>query len=258
MKRGILEKFRLAVTFSMALFMSACLAPPTATPPPTLQPVKVALSPSLMPMRAALNACASAQPEIALILSETALSSLDSTAAELTLQFGHPQESSAYAVPLAKEDIHVIVNSDNPVSAISTKSLEAIFDGQIEHWKDVGGEDLRIEVWILPKGDEFTQVFQHTILDNKPFSSLAQLAPDPGAMVEAIRADPAAIGFLPGAWLSENVRSLRVENKTRKALQQPILALSNGKPEGVVREFLHCLQSGEGHGVILEGYQGWE
>lgn len=258
MKPGILVKFRLAFISGVALLLHACLAPPTATPPPTLHPMEVALTPSLTPMRAALHACAGAQPEIALILAETPLSSLDITSTELALRFGLPHEASNYAVPLAREEILVVVNSDNPVSVISTSSLRAIFDGQIDHWEDVGGENLGIEVWILPEGDEFTQLFQLTILEKAPFSSLAHLAPDPAAMVEAIRTDPAAIGFLPGAWLPEGVRPLRLENKTRRAMQQPVLALSNGELDGVAREFVHCLQSGEGHRVLLERYETWE
>ncbi|HEX6304790.1 MAG TPA: substrate-binding domain-containing protein [Anaerolineales bacterium] len=258
MKPGILEKFRLAVIIGVAMLLYACLAPPAATPPPTLHPLQVALTPSLTPARAALHACAGAHPEIALILAETPAASLDIAVAEFALWFGPPPATSYYAAPLAREDILVVVNADNPVSAISTRSLSAIFSAHIDAWQDVGGEELGIEVWILPEGDEFTQVFQEKILENGSFSTLAHLAPDAAAMVEAIRDDPAAIGFLPRAWLSEGVKPLRLDNRTRMAMQQPVLALFEGEPDGLEREFVNCLQSGEGHSVLLERYGAWE
>lgn len=258
MRPGILEKLRLAFIVGVAVLLHACLAPPASTPPPTLHPIQVAITPSLTPMRTALHVCAGAQPEIALILAESPAASLDITVAELALWFGHPPEDSDYAVPLAREEILAVVHPDNPVSAISTASLSAVFSGRIDNWDEVGGKDLGIELWILPEGDEFTQVFQQRILESGPFSTLAHLAPDPAAMGDAIRDDPAAIGFIPGAWVSEAVKPLRLDNKARTAIQGPVLALSNQEIEGLTREFVHCLQSGEGHRVLLERYGAWE
>jgi hypothetical protein len=257
MRSGILEKFRFTFIPMVTMLLYACLAPPTATTPATLHPLQVALTPSLAPVRSALHTCAGAQPEIALILAETPAGSLDNTAADLTVWFGPPPADSNYAMPLAREDILVVVNPDNPVSAISTTSLGAIFSGQIDVWDDVGGEDLGIEVWILPEGNEFTQVFQEQILENDSFSTLSHLAPDPAALVEAIVENPGAIGFLPGAWLSEGVKLLRLDNRTKNEMRHPVLALSEGEPQGLAREFLHCLQSGEGHSVLLERYRAW-
>jgi ABC-type phosphate transport system substrate-binding protein len=121
----------------------------------------------------------------------------------------------------------------------------------------VGGENQDIQVWLLPEGDEFTQVFQLEVLNAQSFSSTALLAPDPAAMLEAVHEDPASIGFLPGAWLENRVKPLRLERQARNILDQPILALSSAEPRGAVRIFLHCLQSGEGQATIRENYQSW-
>jgi hypothetical protein len=52
------------------------------------------------------------------------------------------------------------------------------------------------------------------------------LAPDPGAMLEAISEDPAAIGFIPRRWLEEIVSSVTITDVEDEELRQPILALS--------------------------------
>ena len=242
---------------SLILSQSVRLAPLTATEPPTLQPVEIALTPSLAPLKDALHTCAVEQPEIALILSETSAPFLEIEEADLSLWFGPPPPAAGYAAPLAQEEIAVIVNALNPVSALSTDTLRAIFTGRTPRWDAVGGENQDIQVWLLPEGDEFTRVFQQQVLNAQYFSSTALLAPDPAAMLEAVHEDPAAIGFLPEAWLENAVKPLRLERQARNSLDQPVLALSSAEPRGAVRIFLHCLQSGEGQATIREDYQSW-
>lgn len=237
--------------------LSACLAPLPATEPPTLQPVEIALTPSLAPLKDALHTCAVEQPEVALILLETSAPFLEIEQADLSLWFGPPPAAAGYSAPLAQEEISVIVNPRNLVSALSTDTLSAIFTGRTQHWDAVGGGNQDIQVWLLPEGDEFTQVFQREILNGGSFSSTALLAPDPAAMLEAIQEDASAIGFLPEAWLQDAVKPLRLEQRAQNLLKQPVLALSGAEPRGALRIFLHCLQSGEGQGTIREEYQSW-
>jgi hypothetical protein len=236
------------------VLLSGCLGPPTSTPPPTLQPVEVALTPALAPVQAALHTCAVAQPEIALVLTETTAPFLPVQTADLSFWFGPPPNSADFAAPLSEEEIVVITNPANPISEITTDALRRVFNGENEWWDELGGGKQSIQLWVYPEGDEISQVFRLEIPAGKPFSSLAHLAPDPSAMREAVSEDPAAIGFLPKAWLSKDVKAIRLDQDLQDSLRQPILALSEAEPQGAVREFLYCLQSGAGQKVLSEHY----
>ncbi len=61
---------------------------------------------------------------------------------------GHPEERSAYQVPVAWDALVVIVNPKNPVKSISVRQLQKIYLGQINNWKQLGGWDHPIELYV--------------------------------------------------------------------------------------------------------------
>jgi hypothetical protein len=253
--RGFLSKRMPFLLMAILLVsLSGCLAPPTSTPPPTLQPVEVALTPAVAPVQTALHTCAVAQPETALLLTETTAPFLPVQTADLSIWFGPPPAGAGFTAPLSEEEILVIANPANPISKMGADALRSIFNGEYERWDELEGKNQLIQVWVYPEGDEISQVFRQAILADKPFSSLARLAPDPSAMREAVSEDPTAIGFLPQAWLSPDVKPIRLDQDIQDSLRQPILALSGAEPQGAVREFLYCLQSGAGQEMLLEHY----
>jgi hypothetical protein len=208
-----------------------------------------------VPVQEALHTCALAQPEIALLLTETTAPFLPVQSADLSLWFGPPPDTAGFAARLSDEQILVVVNPANPISKLTAHALRSIFNGENERWDELGGEKQPVQVWVYPEGDEISQVFQEEILAGRPFSSLGRLAPDPSAMLEAVSRDPAAIGLVPKAWLSQDVKPVLLDQDVQDSLRQPILALSGAEPQGAVREFLYCLQSGPGHKALSEHYQ---
>ena len=73
-------------------------------------------------------------------------------------------------------------------------------------------------------------------------------------MLASIAQDPAAIGALPRAWFSEAVKPAEIDQDLRELLLQPVLALAEEEPQGIVREFLSCLQRTTGKAELADYY----
>lgn len=235
--------------------LTACGQPPTATPQPTPQVVSVAHTPALRPVREALHDCAITLPEIALVVHETSFPYLLEESADLYLWLGEPPETSNFVYPLAREQIVVIVHPDNPIEVLGTSELSAIFTGQMRNWHEVSVLNNETEVWVYPTGDEIQQLINRAVLNDKPYTSWAWLAPDPPAMLEAVSENTSTIGFLPHAWLTEKAKIVEVDSELHASLNQPLLVLSNKEPQGGVRGLLFCLQNETGQSTLSLRYQ---
>jgi len=244
--------------FLVIIIMMGCNQPPSTPPPPTPQPIFVAYPPSLKPLTIPLHNCAVEHPELALFVAETPSPSLSVGDAHIVLWLGHTLESGDFITPLAWERLYVILHPGNPLSRLSAMQLTGLFSGQISNWSELGGDDLVVEVWVYPPENDVRALFVSAGMDGKPFSSQARLAPDPAAMLEIVSSHPAAIGFLPGAWLTSQVKSVRLPRSLEVALRQPVLALSSSEPQGPAWALLLCLQSSQGQAVLADLYEPWE
>lgn len=242
----------------LILLLASCSTNPTRIPAPSPQAFRVALSPALEPMATALHQCALDQPEIALILNQTPLDSIDFKDNNMAIKLGANPEGIGYSAALAVEQIVIIVNPDNPVKSMNAEELGAIFSGQAKSWEEFGGNDQEIQVWAAPTGNAVRKQFDSVILGNESLSTWAFIAPDAQTMLSNVADNPDAIGYVPAAWLTDKVGSLNLDDAVDMALRQPVLALLPKEPTGPGRTFLFCLQSGAGQRLIQARYLPWK
>jgi hypothetical protein len=76
---------------------------------------------------------------------------------------------------------------------------------------------------------------------------LVTLAPSPIAMLQAIREDPQAIGFIPRRALDSSVKTLEIPDVPLEILTHPILVLTPAEPTGALKSILLCLQEAMGN-----------
>jgi phosphate transport system substrate-binding protein len=202
-----------------------------------------------------MHVCAVTLPEIALVVEETTQSHLLEETADLYLWFGEPPDTRANIYPIASEQIVAIVHPDNPIEELDTNVLREIFTGRMRTWQDIGGLNSETEVWVYPLDDEIQESIEFELLNGEPYTSLAWLAPDPAAMLEAVHENTPAIGFLPRAWLTDQVKVIRISTELQETLSQPVLILANVEPQNGIRSFLHCLQTGTGQTTLSNLYQ---
>lgn len=243
-----------SVVLLLIPWLAACSTPPTATIPPSPQPVSVSFSPSLEPVRDALNACANSLPEIALFVEKVPAPAQDFKTNDLIIWWGEKPEDMNYAFPLAEDELVVIINPENPNTALSGSELNALFNGRVENWSDISIYNRPVSVWIYPPDNKLSVAFKSGILSAQRFSRLAYLAPTPQAMLEAVAGDPGGIGYVPRSWLTPKVSRSSIDPNLQIALRKPILALVNSDPQGNLLALLSCLQTGVGQERLLDHY----
>ena len=82
------------------------------------------------------------------------------------------QDLGLTPIVIAHDGIAVIVNDDNPVDNLSTEQLRDIYAGKITNWKEVGGEDLRIQVINRDEASGTREAFRPIVMDGtaaRPF-----------------------------------------------------------------------------------------
>ena len=233
---------------------TACEQAPLASPPPTQQVIRVVLPASLGPLQAGLQNCASDQPGIALFIEDPG--SADASAPDLAISLGEAASPTGYAALLAVEDLVVVLNQANRLDSLTANSLHDLYTGQISKWDDLGNALGAVQVWDYAVSDPLHHAFDKAVLKGSSVTSLAYIAPSPADMLEAVSANPQAVGYMPHAWLSQKkVYAVDLDADTKTAFHFPVLAVAAHEPQGALRTLVACLQTGKGHTFIMQHYQ---
>ena len=123
------------------------------------------------------------------------------------------EETSAGLVgtTVALDGIAVIVNADSKVSDLTVEQIAQIFTGAITDWSEVGGDAGTISCIGREAGSGTRDGFE-TITDTKDTCVLAQELTSTGAVIEAVKGNPNAIGYasLSAVEGQEGIKALTV------------------------------------------------
>jgi phosphate transport system substrate-binding protein len=237
------------ILFLYALVLAACGTPPSAYPLPTPQGIFVTYPPELRPYADALASCAQQYPDISIYLEETVEELLPNQQTDVFLALGGTPAalSDWYATLLSDDTLVVTVNQQNPLRSLSREELRAIWSGNVSDWQALGGQENDIQVWAYPTRNTLRKYFDEAVMAGEMTSSSAWLAPDPQAVLEAVAAEPRAIGYLPASWLGTpsqeliaSIKSLTLDRETEESLSQPVIALTETEPQAGLHTLLLC------------------
>ncbi len=236
--------------FSLMLQLVACGEPEVRTPAPTPQAIHLIYPPSLTRWTDKFTACATKEPLVGVYFIKSTIPSTQITSDEILLELGKPPEfdQSPFVSQIGLEQIAVVVNQENNLSQLSINMLQSIYSGQLSFWENGSGQP--IVVWVLPDGDPVRAVIDLAALQSNPLTTDAMLATDSVAMLEAVAGDPNAIGYLPVSVLSSGdpelvskIKTIQLDQTLEEDLLQPVIALTQNEPEGLMRELLVCVQN---------------
>ena len=202
-------------------------------------------TPSLRWLSPFYNECIRQNPEIGLIVNEIPATQIDTVEADFILRWGPPSELHQYSAVVGADNFVFIIHPENQIEAITTADVSNIYSNNIHYWEQFQENSTisqsKIQIWTYPKGSDVQEIFE-TLFNISLAHPSSHIAPDPQAMVQAIAANPSAIGYIPESWLNSTVSQLGLNDMPKEALFQPILSISDDEPQGVKRQWLVCIQ----------------
>ncbi|MBC8177054.1 MAG: phosphate ABC transporter substrate-binding protein [Deltaproteobacteria bacterium] len=159
---------------------------------------------------------------------------------------------------IGKDAIGILVHPSNPVAKLSKEQLSSIFTGEITNWKEVGGRDIDIDVYIVNPRSATRKVFKQTVLGDKKYAGkrIKTIRPDQ-RIIEEVERNPAGIGQLSFSFLEgANVKRIWPDgeepsvNNPNYPITRNLHLVTKGDPKGEIKEFIDWVLSPEGQKVV--------
>ena len=138
---------------------------------------------------------------------------------------------------VALDGIAVIVNAENPVSDLTLEQIASIYTGAVTDWSEFGSDAGAIAVIGRESGSGTRDGFE-SITGTEDQCVLAQELSSTGAVIEAVRTTPGAIGYVSLDVLDDSVKALTLDGVEATAeniqagsyfLSRPFVMATNGE-----------------------------
>ena len=178
-----------------------------------------------------------------------------------------PAEVEKYGLvsfPFAIDGVAVAVNPGNRVEGLTKAQIKDIFSGKIANWKEVGGADASISLYVREDGSGTRETFEERALDKGASAAAANVVNSNGAMKTAIGQDPNAIGYVGIGHLDKSIKGISVDGmapsqENAASGQYTVTRLlymnTKGEPQGITRGFVDYIFTPAGQEIVSKaGY----
>ena len=166
--------------------------------------------------------------------------------------------------PFAIDGVAVAVNPANGVTGLTKAQVKDVFAGKVTNWKDLGGADAPISLYVREDGSGTRETFEERALDKGTSAPSANVVNSNGAMKTAIAQDKNAIGYVGIGHLDESVKGVTVDGMVHSqegaadgsyTVTRLLYMNTKGEPEGLTKLFVDYIYSEDGKGFISQsGY----
>lgn len=178
-----------------------------------------------------------------------------------------PAEVEKYGLvtfPFAIDGVAVAVNPANKVAGLTKAQIKDIFSGKVANWKDVGGTDAAISLYVREDGSGTRETFEERAMDKGTSAAGANVVNSNGAMKTAISQDPNAIGYVGIGHLDKSIKGLNVDGmapsqENAASDQYTVTRLlymnTKGEPQGITKGFVDYIFTPAGQEIVSKaGY----
>lgn len=175
------------------------------------------------------------------------------------LKQGEIDRYGLVSFPFAIDGVAIVVNPANGVQAMSKAQLKDVFAGKVKNWKELGGKDAPISLYVREDGSGTRETFEERALDKGTSAGGANVVNSNGAMKTAVAQDENAIGYVGIGHLDNSICGVTVdgmvpsqENAANGSYTITRLLYMNtkGEPSGLTRLFVDYIYSPDGKEFI--------
>ncbi len=121
------------------------------------------------------------------------------------------QDLGLTPITIAHDGIAVIVNEDNPVDNLSIEDLRDIYSGKITNWKELGGEDLKIQIVNRDEASGTREAFKSIVMQGESFDRRATVLPGTGQVRDVVSRSRGAIGYISMGFVKSSYATTQVK-----------------------------------------------
>lgn len=160
---------------------------------------------------------------------------------------------------IGDDAIAIVVNNQNQMNGISLDQLSQIYNGNINNWNQLGGENASITPINREVGSG-TRVDFEEMVGNTTAKGITTTSSTYEAM-HTVAVSPNAIGYISQNAINDQLKVLKVNNITLNLqsmtngsypLKRPMLLLVKGTPTGTIKDFIDFCLSPEGQNIVNE------
>jgi phosphate transport system substrate-binding protein len=178
---------------------------------------------------------------------------------ELEAARSHGIEFNDYII--GSYSVAVIVNAASPVGNLTRDQVRDVFTGVARNWKEVGGPDAAIHLYIRDQISGTHLGFRELAMENKPYGSGLKAFTTYRDIVQAVAHDPNGIGYASiDLGKNADVKAVSIGGVAPTAVsvsqgQYPYarvlhLYTAKGKESAAARDFVQFVQSSRGQQIV--------
>lgn len=173
-------------------------------------------------------------------------------------------------VPIAQDDICIVVNPANKINRLTKEQLADIYTGKIKNWKELGGDDLPIVILSRETNSGTYETFKEKVLKGRNYAKSSLMLPSNGSMVHTIGQTTGAIGYIGFSYVEKTTKTLAISfdygknyvlpsKGTTQSKQYPLIRTLQlyflAESESKVEQFIDFMLSEDGAKLLKEeGY----
>jgi phosphate transport system substrate-binding protein len=162
--------------------------------------------------------------------------------------------------------VAVVVNASNTVADLTKDQVRDIFTGKIANWKDVGGPDAPIHLYIRDPVSGTYLGFRELAMENKPYAHDPSMSTNYLGIVQAVAQDPTGIGYssfqrskedgIKAVTIAGVAPTIESVNKGAYPYARILhLYTSKTSEETAAHDFIQFVQSARGQEIVVQmGY----
>jgi phosphate transport system substrate-binding protein len=170
---------------------------------------------------------------------DEALASAKKTMAEIGSRASVPANLTYHEI--GRDRVAVFVHKDNPVTALNKAQLRDLFTGKVQNWKEVGGPDVPVKVFLSSPGSGTRGTFQKLALDGAEFGGGATDFRTSLAAIVEVTKDRGGIA-VAGPSLLDDAKSPNLKIVGTPPIERPMALVTVGKPSEPAQKVIDFLR----------------